>query len=44
MFRKVLELKPDHEEALAEIGPLPTEAPEPSEGGGGLFGKLFRKG
>ena len=24
MFRKVLELKPDHEEALAEIGPLPT--------------------
>lgn len=45
MFRKVLELKPDHEGALAEIGPLPAEAPVPPEGGGGgLFGKLFRKG
>jgi hypothetical protein len=45
MFRKVLELKPDHEEALAAIGSLPPEAPEPPpQGGGGLLGKLFRKG
>jgi tetratricopeptide (TPR) repeat protein len=43
MFRKVLELKPDHEEALAEVGPLTPAEPAPS-GGGGLLGKLFRKG
>lgn len=45
MLRKVLELKPDHEEALAALGSLPPEIPEPpAEGGGGLLGKLFRKG
>ena len=44
MFRKVLELKPDHEEALAEVGPLPTSEAEPPAGGGGFLGKLFRKG
>jgi tetratricopeptide (TPR) repeat protein len=47
MIRKVLDLKPDHEEALAAIGPLTADAPPPAEappGGGGLFGKLFRKG
>jgi tetratricopeptide (TPR) repeat protein len=43
MFRRVLELKPDHEEALAAIGPLPTEEASAPEGGG-FFGKLFRKG
>jgi len=42
MFRRVLELKPDHEEALAAIGPLPEE--EPTQESGGFFGKLFRKG
>ena len=43
MFKKVLELKPDHEEAQAAVGPLLPPAPEPP-GGGGLLGKLFRKG
>jgi tetratricopeptide (TPR) repeat protein len=45
MYRKVLELKPDHEEAaqyLAAHAPEP-EPPE-NEGGGGLLGRLFRKG
>jgi tetratricopeptide (TPR) repeat protein len=46
MLRKVLDLKPDHEEALAALGSLPPEIPEPPTegGGGGLLGKLFRKG
>jgi hypothetical protein len=41
MFRKVLELKPDHEEARAELG----GAPPPSASGakGGLIRKLFKK-
>jgi tetratricopeptide (TPR) repeat protein len=49
MYRKVLELNPDHEEAarhLAENAP-PPEPPEDEgggEGGGGLLGRLFRKG
>ncbi len=49
MYRKVLELKPDHEEAaqyLAQNAP-PPEPPEDEgggEGGGGLLGRLFRKG
>jgi curved DNA-binding protein CbpA len=47
MYKKALELKPDHEEAfryLAEnAGPEPTP-PEDEGGGGGLFGRLFRKG
>lgn len=42
MFKKVLELKPDHEQALAEVGPLPAAEPAPT-GGGGLLGKFFRK-
>lgn len=42
MFRKVLELRPDDEEALAAIGPLPPPEPEPPKGGG-IF-KRFRKG
>jgi len=42
MFRKVLELKPDHEEALAEVGPLTPAEPAPT-GSGGLLGKFFRK-
>ncbi|HEX9186395.1 MAG TPA: DnaJ domain-containing protein, partial [Vicinamibacteria bacterium] len=43
-WRKVLELKPDHEEA-AEFVARNAPAPEPPEddGGGGLLGRLFRK-
>jgi tetratricopeptide (TPR) repeat protein len=49
MFRKVLELQPDHEGAISEIGSLPVETPDPegSSGGaagGGLIKKLFKKG
>ena len=49
MYRKALDLNPDHEEAaqyLAQSAP-PPEPPEDqggSEGGGGLLGRLFRKG
>jgi tetratricopeptide (TPR) repeat protein len=45
-YRKVLELKPEHEDAaryLAHNAP-PPEPPEDGEGGGGLLGRLFRKG
>ncbi len=42
MFRKVLELQPDHEGALTEVGPLPAEPQTPE--GGGLIKKLFKKG
>jgi curved DNA-binding protein CbpA len=44
-YKRVLELKADHEEAaqyLARNAPSP-EPPE-DEGGGGLLGRLFRKG
>ncbi|HXK10658.1 MAG TPA: DUF4388 domain-containing protein [Vicinamibacteria bacterium] len=44
-YRRVIELKPDHEEAalyLSRNAPGP-EAP-PDEAGGGLLGRLFRKG
>jgi tetratricopeptide (TPR) repeat protein len=40
MFRKVLDLKPDHEEALAQLEGLSPEQPEPSPGGG-LIKKIF---
>jgi tetratricopeptide (TPR) repeat protein len=46
MYRKVIELKPEHEEAaryLAQNAP-PPDPPENGEGGGGLLGRLFRKG
>jgi hypothetical protein len=46
MYRKVIELKPEHEEAaryLAQNAP-PPDPPEDAEGGGGLLGRLFRKG
>ena len=45
MYRKALELNPEHEAAaqyLAQYAP-PPEPPE-DEGGGGLLGRLFRKG
>jgi tetratricopeptide (TPR) repeat protein len=45
MYRKVLELKPDHEEAARFVA---ANAPEPEppeeEGGSGLLGRLFKKG
>jgi len=46
MYKKVHELKPDHEEAfryLAENA-SPEPAPAEAEGGGGLLGRLFRRG
>jgi curved DNA-binding protein CbpA len=45
MYKKVLELKPDHEEAfkyLAENNPVETDPHEP-ESGGGLLGRFFKK-
>ena len=49
MYRKVLELKPDHEEAAQYLAlnappPEPPEDEGGGEGGGGLLGRLFRKG
>jgi tetratricopeptide (TPR) repeat protein len=46
MYKKALELKPDHEEAfryLAENAGHEPARPEDA-GGGGLLGRLFRKG
>jgi tetratricopeptide (TPR) repeat protein len=40
MFRKVLDLKPDHEEALAQLDGLAPEQPEPGPGGG-FIKKIF---
>jgi cytochrome c-type biogenesis protein CcmH/NrfG len=40
MFRKVLDLKPDHEEALAQLDGLTPEQPE-SGPGGGFIKKIF---
>ena len=47
MYKKVLELKPDHEEAFKFVAENTTSEdlpPEPEGGGGGLLGRLFRKG
>ena len=48
MYKKALEVKPDHEEAfkwLAEnAGPEPEPPGDEGAGGGGLLGRLFRKG
>jgi tetratricopeptide (TPR) repeat protein len=43
MYRKVLELRPDHEEAARFVAEsTPGEGPRPEEGGG-LLRRLFRK-
>src|SRR6266581_31594 len=42
MFRKVLELKPDHEEALVLVARAAPPTPPPEEGGG-LIKRLFNK-
>ena len=42
MFRKVLDLKPDHEDALAALAEMAPPETQPTTGGG-LFGKLFKK-
>jgi tetratricopeptide (TPR) repeat protein len=49
MYRKALELNPEHEEAFKYLAQhaAPTEPPadeESSQGSGGLLGRLFRKG
>jgi tetratricopeptide (TPR) repeat protein len=46
MFRKVLELQPDHEGATSEMSSIPAESPSPDGGAseGGLFKKFFKKG
>jgi tetratricopeptide (TPR) repeat protein len=45
MYRKALELKPDHEEAAQYLAAnAPELEPPEDEGGGGLLGRLFRKG
>lgn len=41
MFRKALELKPDHEAAAAEMVGLAHEEPAPAPESGGLLKKLF---
>jgi hypothetical protein len=43
MFRKVVELKPDHEEAQALLAAAAPPEPSPGEGGGGLISRLFKK-
>jgi curved DNA-binding protein CbpA len=46
MYKKVLELQPEHEEAAHYLAAnaAPEAAPPEAEGGGGLLGRLFRKG
>lgn len=42
-LRRVLELRPDHEEALAALQALAPEPQEPPQEGGGILRKLFGK-
>ena len=43
MFRKVVELKPDHEEVQALLAAVAPSEPSPDEGSGGLISRLFKK-
>jgi curved DNA-binding protein CbpA len=45
MYKKVLELKPEHEEAFKYVAEnsTPEDTPEQEGGGGGLLGRFFRK-
>jgi tetratricopeptide (TPR) repeat protein len=45
-YKKALELKPDHEEAFKYVAEnsVPEDTDEQEGGGGGLLGRLFRKG
>ena len=45
MYKKALELKPDHEEAARYLAENAGSEPAPpeDEGGSGLLGRLFRK-
>jgi DnaJ-domain-containing protein 1 len=43
MFRKVLDLNPEHEEALAQLSQIVPEEPEPGPGGG-FIKKIFGRG
>jgi tetratricopeptide (TPR) repeat protein len=43
MFRKVVELKPDHEEVHALLAAVAPPEPPPDEGSGGLISRLFKK-
>jgi tetratricopeptide (TPR) repeat protein len=44
MYRKALELKPDHEEAAEFVAAnAPVAEPPEDEGGSGLLGRLFKK-
>ena len=43
MFRKVVELKPDHEEVHALLAAVAPPEPSPDEGSGGLISRLFKK-
>jgi tetratricopeptide (TPR) repeat protein len=44
MYRKALELKPDHEEAAQYLRANAAEPEPPGEDGGGLLGRFFKKG
>lgn len=43
MFRKVVEINPDHEEAQAILAAAAPPVPPPDEGGGGLISRLFKR-
>ncbi len=44
MYRKALELEPDHEEAAQYLAAHAPEPEPPEDDGGGLLGRLFKKG
>jgi hypothetical protein len=43
MYRKVVELKPDHEQALVQVALLVPQNPETPPESGGLLKKIFGK-